>query len=225
MDTDPNRLLIHRIPDPIGRDCDSRAGGVPNFGLSCAVLCHADGSDATLGGITSTATRAVLTDPLHVRRRRGLPCDEPLGMMAPSLDPTSPRFAPELQLRLRKGTLIACPPDAQADGSPYAFGGNFVFTSDDRLPEQRPIPVHDRDLRRERDESWRDPAAPMGRPRGLRLEKQEVRDSAVGARLAAEDWLADGFLVRIYPVDPGEGGEPEFRWFAEGFCYRGRYVP
>lgn len=225
MDADPNRLVIHRIPAPPARVSGSHAGDASNFGLLCSVMCPVDGADATLGGITSTATRVVLTDPLHVRRRRGLPRDEPLGMMPPSLDPTSPRFAPELQLRLRKGALIACPPDAHADGSPYAFGGNFVFTSDDRLPEHRPIPVHDRDMRRERDESWRDPSTPMGRLRGLRLEKQELRESAAGARLAAEDWLADGFLVRIYPVNPVEGGEPEFRWFAEGFCYSGRYVP
>lgn len=222
MTTDPQPPAIRRVPDPSGGLCDSLDGCIPNSGLLCTVLCHADGSDTTLGGITSTTHHVVLTDPLEVRKRRGLPCEEPLGFMSPSLDPDGPRYAPELQLRLRAGRVIACPPDALPDGSPYAFGGNFVFTSDTRFPDHRPIPVHDRDTRRERGARWADPSAPKGPPRGLRLEVRELRESAIGARHAGEDLLAQGYPVRIYPV---EGGEDEFRWYAEAFGYSGRCQP
>ena len=222
MTSDATHPLIHRIPEPFGGLCDGLDGRIPKFGLLCTVLCHADGSDTTLGGITSTANHAVLTDPLDVRKRRGLPCDEPLGVMAPSLDPTGHRYAPELQLRLRAGRVIACPPDALPDGSPYALGGNFVYTSDSRLPEQRPVPVHDRDTRRERDAARSGPSVPKGPPRGLKLEVRELRESAIGARHAGEDLLAQGYVVRIYPV---EGGEDGFRWYAEGFGYGGRCQP
>ena len=222
MRPDAARPPIHLVADPYGGLSESPDGSMPNFGLTCSVLCSADGSDSTLGGITSTVNQVVLTDPFHVREHLGIPCAEPLGVTAPSLDPTRPRYAPELQLRLRKGRLIACPPDARPDGSPYASGGNFVYTTDSRLPDHRPVPVHDRDLRRERDPSRGVPSAPKGPPRGLTLESRTLCDSAVGAQLAGGDMLAGGLLVRLYPV---EGDETEFGWYAEGFHHGGRWRP
>ena len=117
--------------------------GLPNTGLLCGVLRAADGIDRSLGGVSSTVPHVVLTDPYHACDDYRSPAKHPLGPHAPSSE------VPELQLRVRRGTLIACPPDAGRAGEPYTFGGNFVWTSDGLFPECAPIRVHDRDHRRE----------------------------------------------------------------------------
>ncbi len=116
-------------------------GDQPLLGLLCTVLRPAVGGDAARAGITATANRAVLTDP------DGGPAH--LGSVGPVANPADPGYAPELQLRERRGFLIACPPDAGPRGDPYAFGGNWLWSSDGRFPEAAPIAVHDRDLRLE----------------------------------------------------------------------------
>lgn len=117
------------------------AGARPLLGLLCTVLRPAEGGDTARAGITATASRVVLTDP------DGGPAH--LGSAAPVADPSVPGYAPELQLRERRGFLIACPADAGPRGDPYAFGGNWLWASDGQFPEPAPIAVHDRDLRLE----------------------------------------------------------------------------
>jgi hypothetical protein len=79
-------------------------------------------------GITGFRTDFVLTGP---------GCPE-------LFDPTPD--TPELRLQGRMGRWIAVPvgPQRQDMRGPM-FGGNFVFTSDSRMPnDHHPIPVHDR---------------------------------------------------------------------------------
>ena len=59
---------------------------------------------------------------------------------------------PALELFTRHGgSLGARPLDwKERDGAGPMFGGNFIYTSDSRLPGNAPIPVHDRF------ESWKD---------------------------------------------------------------------
>lgn len=51
-------------------------------------------------------------------------------------------------LRLRRGGqsgdhLFAEPLDPPVGGYAYAFGGNFIYSSDSRFPASHPIPIHD----------------------------------------------------------------------------------
>ena len=112
------------------------AGPRPLLSLLCTVLRPSEGGGEAGAGITATASRVVLTDPggghAHLRSA------------APAADPTHPGYAPELQLRERRGFLIACPPDAGPRGDPYSFGGNWLWSADGRFPEPAPIAVHDR---------------------------------------------------------------------------------
>lgn len=117
------------------------AGAQPLLGILCTVLRPAKGGDEVRAGVTAVASRVVLTDPDGGAASRGL--------VAPVADPAAPGYAPELQLRVRRGFLIACPPDAGPRGDPYAFGGTWLWSADARFPEPAPIAVHDRDLRLE----------------------------------------------------------------------------
>ena len=58
-------------------------------------------------------------------------------------------------LRERGGAIHAYPadiPEGEKGFSGWQFGGNFIYTSDSRFPNQYPIPVHDR---RETTEQYR----------------------------------------------------------------------
>jgi hypothetical protein len=91
----------------------------------------------------------VLTDPLDLVGGRSGDGFRDLGGCVPQHEAADPGYAPELQLRERRGFLIACPPDAGPRGDPYAYGGNWLWSADGRFPEPWPIAVHDRDLRLE----------------------------------------------------------------------------
>jgi hypothetical protein len=104
-------------------------------GLSVSVYRKPDGYDCTNGGISSKHDEFVLVGD---------------GVDGPS----EPREdAPAIRLIKRKvmGTAfwIAAPLDAEfedgrAAGSPYKFGGNFLYTSDSRFPSDAPIKIFDR---------------------------------------------------------------------------------
>lgn len=119
----------------------SPASAQPRPGLVCTVLRPAETGDASRAGVTATAPRVVLTDQGDGPARRGA--------VVPATAPGDPGHLPELQLRERRGFLIACPPDAGPRGDPYAFGGNWLWSTDARFPEAAPIAVHDRNLRLE----------------------------------------------------------------------------
>lgn len=54
---------------------------------------------------------------------------------------------PAFYLRERGGAIHAYPadvPEGEKGFSGWQFGGNFLFCSDSRFPNQYPIPVHDR---------------------------------------------------------------------------------
>lgn len=121
---------------------------VPLPGLLCTVLRPAEGGTAG-AGVTATAPRVVLTTPDGWVLPNPDRADVPLGSAVPVADPSDPGYAPELQLRERRGFLIACPPDAGPKGDPYVFGGHWLWSDDGRFPEPWPIAVHDRDLRLE----------------------------------------------------------------------------
>ena len=96
-------------------------------GLLVFVLKPSNGG-CTNGGVTEKADKAILFWD-------GVP-----EIFSPSED------APALQLQKRCGRLIAVPvndPRAKTHCGPM-FGGNFVYTSDGRFPNEYPIPVHDR---------------------------------------------------------------------------------
>jgi hypothetical protein len=113
----------------------------PKKGLPVSVLRNAEfaESDCTLGGLTSKHIKAVLL------------MDEPIAQVfAPRDD------APALCLVRRviggRPYVHAVPCDDQGTPLPgsWAAGGNFIHTSDSRFPNQYPISVHDRDMRKER---------------------------------------------------------------------------
>ena len=126
---------------------DSPAGAPPRPGLLCTVLRPAEGGCEARPGITATAPRVVLTTPEGGVLPNPDRASTSLGSAAPVADPSDPGYVPELQLRERRGFLIACPSDAGPRGEPYAFGGNWLWSADGRFPEPAPIAVHDRDLR------------------------------------------------------------------------------
>jgi hypothetical protein len=128
---------------------DSPAGAPPRQGLLCTVLRPAEGGPEARPGITATAPRVVLTAPEGEVLPNPDRAGTPLGSAAAVADPADPSYAPELQLRERRGFLIACPPDAGPRGEPYAFGGNWLWSAAGQFPEPWPIAVHDRDLRLE----------------------------------------------------------------------------
>jgi len=87
-----------------------------------------NGCGCTNGGVTEKANRAILYWD-------GVP------EIFSSSDDT-----PALQLQKRCGRLIAVPvndPRMKTHCGPM-FGGNFIYTSDSRFPNEYPIPVHDR---------------------------------------------------------------------------------
>lgn len=106
-------------------------------GLRVDVYRPADGADFSLGGITSRYTRAILCGP---------DVDEIFEETedCPALTP----------YRSRTGYLSAVPYGVTQPIGRYAFGGNFVYSSDSRVSRLCPggcgIPVHDRDMSKER---------------------------------------------------------------------------
>lgn len=97
-------------------------------GLRCSVYRNADLGDCTNGGITSQVSRVTLVG-------EGVP-----EIFSPNSE------APALELFRRPyGSLGARPLDwMEREGAGPMFGGNFIYTSDSRLPGGSPIPVHDR---------------------------------------------------------------------------------
>ena len=98
-------------------------------GLRCSVLRHGDGMDCTLNGVSSKHDNVILV------------WDDVPGIFKPSED------CPELRLIERNGHLAAYPPDScflEGVGKWYMSGGNFIYASDSRFPNEYPIPVHDR---------------------------------------------------------------------------------
>jgi hypothetical protein len=60
---------------------------------------------------------------------------------------SSPADRPAFFLRERGGAVHAYPadvPEGAKGFSAWQFGGNFIYCSDSRFPNQYPIPVHDR---------------------------------------------------------------------------------
>lgn len=106
-------------------------------GLRVSVYRNAEwgpGVDCTNGGISSKHNQFVLVG-------NGMP-----EIFEPRED------APAIRLIKRRVMgmefWIAAPLDADTDGrsagSPYMFGGNFIYTSDSRFPCREPIKVFDR---------------------------------------------------------------------------------
>ncbi len=98
-------------------------------GLPVGVYRHADGHDCTNNGVSSKFKEFTLIVP-----------GQDIGPFEPS------EKAPALYLRSQtvggKVHLSAVP--SLDDGKWYMFGGNFIFSSDGRLPGRTPIPIHDR---------------------------------------------------------------------------------
>jgi hypothetical protein len=90
--------------------------------------------DTTNGGISSKHDRFVLVG------------DEVAEVFSPT------EHTPAIRLIKRKAAgqtfWIAAPLDANVSefgaGSPYSFGGNFLYTSDSRFPALHPIMIFDR---------------------------------------------------------------------------------
>ncbi len=99
-------------------------------GLLVFVLRAADGHDSTAGGVTSRNTKAILVGD-------GVP-----EIFEPSDD------CPALVLKKKwAGTpkeYLYAVPAVVPENAWVTFGGNFIYTSDGRLPNRYPIPVHDR---------------------------------------------------------------------------------
>ena len=103
-------------------------------GMTVTVFRRADGYDCTNSGITSKAEQVTLIGPNIPELFE--PTEEAPAMRLIERDVGFSKF------------LIAAPIDAKHEGkyggSPYMFGGNFVYSSDDRFPGDHPIKVFDR---------------------------------------------------------------------------------
>ena len=106
-------------------------------GLSVDVFCNASGNDFTLNGVSLKNDKLILLGS-------GV-----AGVFSP--DESTPAVLLNVRNIYGNEYLSALPCDFEGkvlDGQ-WAFGGNFIYTSDSRFPSKQPIPVHDRDLRKE----------------------------------------------------------------------------
>ena len=106
-------------------------------GLSVNVFVDSNGGDFTLGGVSSDHNNLILLG------------ESVAGVFSP--DENTPAVALNVRNIYVNEYLSALPCDFEGkvlDGQ-WAFGGNFIYTSDSRFPSKQPIPVHDRDLRKE----------------------------------------------------------------------------
>lgn len=108
-------------------------------GFHVDVYRMADGTDCTLGGVTSQATSLTLIGP-------GVP---------EHYEPTEDRPGVRLIRRTIGGReyISAVPLDVTGDGTgQYMFGGNYIACCDSRIRAicPYPIPVHDRAVAKEK---------------------------------------------------------------------------
>lgn len=104
----------------------------------------AESGDCTLGGVTSNNSQLLLCEAQHLR---SLTEDQKPKTIVVERD--------------TDGYMVAMPYEAYVRAakrgdnslasvkSGWAFGGNFVHSSDGRFPNQYPIKVHDRDMSKE----------------------------------------------------------------------------
>lgn len=110
-------------------------------GLTVDIYKPANGTDCTLDGVTSRAKYVLL-----------------LGVDGPTTIADNERYHKYPVLRVIehpavKGYMIAVPAGHEGPTTGhYAFGSNFVYSSDSRFRKvcAYPIPVHDRDMGKER---------------------------------------------------------------------------
>ena len=106
-------------------------------GLSVNVFVDSNGGDFTLGGVSSDHNNLILLG------------DRVAGVFSPSEEIPAVLLVERVIYGNTYLSAVPCDSEGEKLAGQYAFGGNFIYTSDSRFPSKQPIPIHDRNMNKE----------------------------------------------------------------------------
>ena len=106
-------------------------------GLSVNVFVDSNGGDFTLGGVSSDHNNLILLG------------ESVAGVFSPDENTPAVLLVERVIYGNAYLSVVPCDSDGRKLDGQWAFGGNFIYTSDSRFPSKQPIPVHDRNMNKE----------------------------------------------------------------------------